>query len=402
VIRFRPEAFGGVLHLARPRALVFVDHALAGHLGFRTAAPDGPAPAGPLSAPLEVHLNLSERCGAGCRHCYVDARPDGPILDPARVCRILDALAAARVFHVALGGGEPLEYPSLIEVAHHARARGLVPNLTTSGRGLTPALARAMDVFGQINVSLDGLGPAYAALRGRDGFAEAEHALAQLRAVRRRVGVNLVVARSSFASIGPVVRWAKRLRLSEVELLRLKPGGRAGAAYAAERPTARQLDALLPRVHRLALRYRMPIRLDCSFLPAICATDPDPRLLEFFQVRGCEAGNLLASVDARGRLQGCSFAPWTEGPAEELAARWTATSAFEPFRGLERRLPEPCASCRYLALCRGGCRAVAVWETGDPLAPDPDCPRVRVASSRAGRGDRGVADVAAEGADATL
>ena len=338
----------------------------------------------PLSAPLEVHLNLSERCSGGCRHCYVGASPQGPMLDPAHASRILDELARMRVFHVALGGGEPLEYPALLGLGRHARARGLIPNLTTSGLGLTDGLARRlMSVFGQINVSLDGVGPAYAALRGWDGYEQALSALQRLRAHGRRVGINLVVSRSTFTSIEPVVRLAARLGLNEVELLRLKPGGRADSRFEAERVTAEKMEQVLPLALRLALRHRIAVRLDCSFLPAICATRPSRRLLRFFMVRGCEGGNLLASVDARGQAGACSFAPWTEGPAEELSVLWNREQAFRGFRDLESRLPEPCASCEYLALCRGGCRAVAHHLTGERYAPDPDCPRVAALPERA-------------------
>lgn len=379
MLRFRHERFGGLLQWSRPRALLALDRELVRRLG-RGESPlwRDEADTGPLSAPLEVHLNLSERCTAGCRHCYVAASPHGPVLDPAQACRILDTLARMRVFHVALGGGEPLEYPALLEVAHHARARGLVPNLTTSGLGLTDALARELlAVFGQINVSLDGVGPEYSRIRGWDGFEQARSALQRLRMHGRNVGINMVLLRSNFSAIRPVVRLAAQLRLSEVELLRLKPGGRSGPSYAEQRPTAEQLQRLLPLTLRLGLRHRLALRLDCSLVPAICGHRPDPRLLEFFMVRGCEGGNLLASVDARGRTRACSFSPWIEGSAETLDRDWATGGAFTRFRELEHELPEPCASCEYLYLCRGGCRAVAFHLTGDARAPDPDCPRVR-------------------------
>lgn len=416
MIRFRHERFGGLLHLARPRAVLALDRRLVQLLGYGGsglwAGRDGAAPVKSadgnptlrnsagirrqgrsepvvgtrLSAPMEVHLNLSERCAAACRSCYVNATPQGPELEPARACRILDRLAAMKVFHVALGGGEPLEYPALLEVAHHARARGIIPNLTTNGVGVSAELAvRLARVFGQINVSLDGAdAQAYIASRGWAGFEAATQALRRLRSQSRYVGINFVLSRHSSSELTRVVQLASRLGLNEVELLRLKPGGRVNGRYRADRPTPGQLDRLLPLALRMALRHRVAVKLDCSLLPAICAHAPDPRVLGFFQIRGCEGGNLLASVDARGCARACSFSPWTEGPAEALPELWTAASTFAGFRGLEQRLGEPCASCEYLALCRGGCRAVAVYLTGDPLAPDPDCPRVREWMLRSG------------------
>src|SRR5438552_2365282 len=81
--------------------------------------------------------------------------------------------SAAGVFRVALGGGEALALASLCAVAGHARARGITPNLTTSGLGLEQTSARKCAVFGQINVSVGGVGAAYEKARGFDGFRHA-------------------------------------------------------------------------------------------------------------------------------------------------------------------------------------------------------------------------------------
>lgn len=37
---------------------------------------------------------------------------------------------------------------------------------------------------------------------------------------------------------------------------------------------------------------------------------------------------------------------------------------------------EPCASCRYGAICGGGCRIAALELTGDRYCPDRRCPKV--------------------------
>ena len=94
------------------------------------------------------------------------------------------------------------------------------------------------------------------------------------------------------------------------------------------------------------------------------------------------AGDVLAAVAPEGHLMGCSFA----GPAEADArvpgavrAAWP--EGFSSFRGFVRSAPEPCKSCEYLLLCRGGCRAVAAAH-GAFSAPDPGCPRVQEWTAR--------------------
>src|SRR5579863_3409810 len=77
--RARLERFGAIVQLAWPRALVFVDRALAKRVvrGARWTEPESELGEHVLSAPLEAHLQLTNRCGAGCQGCYTGASPDG-------------------------------------------------------------------------------------------------------------------------------------------------------------------------------------------------------------------------------------------------------------------------------------------------------------------------------------
>lgn len=387
----RLEAFGAIVQLSRPRALVFVDRARARHLGlaprsdeavWADAAADGEVGAAPLSAPLEAHLQLTNRCGAGCTGCYTGASAaagEGE-LDLAAWKAALDHLAQRGVFHVALGGGESATLPWLGDLARHARARGLVPNLTTSGLDGLDRLLPIAELFGQINVSLDGLGATYARVRGFDGFARADAALRALRSVKREIGINVVVTRHNFDELPAIFAHARRRRLSEVELLRFKPSGRGARAYDGLRCTDAQHRRFLPHVLAAARRERVRVKVDCSYTPMVAWHDPGADLLGQLAVYGCTGGDFLVGAKATGALTACSFAP--PPPARDgerprvtdLGRYWSQAGAFGAFRAW-RAADEPCRSCTYHALCRGGCRVVS-GHAGDERAPDPECPRV--------------------------
>jgi len=384
--RARLEAFGAIVHLAWPRSLVFVDRVMARRVTRVAGEPaiwQGSEPAvgeRVLSAPLEAHLQITNRCGAGCQGCYTGASPDGAPGEwgLAEWKRALDELAAAGVFHVALGGGESASVPWLGELADHARARGIVPNLTTSGLEGLDALVAIAGRFGQINVSLDGLGPTYAAVRGFDGFARADEAIRRLRAVKREVGINVVVTRHNFAELPELFAYAKQRRLSEVELLRFKPSGRGAAAYRDLRCTDEQHRAFLPTVLAATKRHRVRVKVDCSYTPMLAHHSPDRALLAELAVYGCTGGDFLVGAKADGRLTACSFmaSPPERPRVTELRSYWERSDAFGAFRTW-RTAQEPCASCDYHELCRGGCKVVSAHVTGDASAPDPECPRVQ-------------------------
>jgi len=393
--RARLERFGAILQLTVPRALVFVDRAFARRVLAveRPAVWAGPEPAlgdAPLSAPLEAHLQLTNRCDAGCQGCYTGASPDGAPGEwgLAEWTVAIDRLADAGVFHVALGGGESAVLPWLGELADHARRRGIVPNLTTSGLAGVEQLVAIADRFGQINVSLDGLGATYGRVRGFDGFARADAAIRALRAVKREVGINVVVTRHNFAELDALFAYAAERRLSELELLRFKPSGRGARAYGELRCSDAQHRAFLPTILAAARRHAVRVKVDCSYTPMLAHHRPDRALLAELCVYGCTGGDFLVGAKPGGQLTACSFAapappsaPGGDRPRiTELAAYWDSPGAFGAFRTW-RDAREPCASCEYHALCRGGCKVVSA-HAGDPSGPDPECPRVVDAGRR--------------------
>ena len=81
--KVRFERFGAILQLTLPRALVFGDRAMARDTVRVDVEPtawrDSESELGEhvLSAPLEAHLQITNRCGAGCTGCYTGASPQG-------------------------------------------------------------------------------------------------------------------------------------------------------------------------------------------------------------------------------------------------------------------------------------------------------------------------------------
>lgn len=379
--RWRHERFGAIVALDTPPILAHVDQELAEELGI-PSSPLWKQPAREaLSAPVEAHLTVTKRCNLACTHCYQESAPSEGATDLPLDAWLerLDALGRAKVFHVAIGGGEALTRPDLLTIAEAARARGITPNLTTNGALVNEAFAaRAAKLFGQINVSIDVMPPLR--LFGEDKATTGMRAATLLIAAGARVGANVVVARANFDALDPVVAWAKKAGLVEVELLRLKPTGRARERYLEERLTEEQRLRMFPLALELAAKHQLSVKLDCSAAPFVACHDPDPERLELYEVAGCIGGLSLLGVDERGRTSACSFYPGKGDDLLDLEKGWESSRAYAPFRDYVARAAEPCRSCPYLGICRGGCRAVALFLTGREDAADPECPRVLAAS----------------------
>lgn len=377
----RYEAFGGIVTTEDPPACVFVDRAFVRELG-RAPSPLWDAPdTGVLSAPIEAHYAITDYCPVGCAGCYMGSQNRRELLDQgeaglARARAICDRLAAMGVFHVALGGGESFCVPWFVALGRHCRRLGMVPNVTTSGVGLTAELAeQCAGVFGQINVSMDGIGDGYGLTRRPDLFDTADSAIRLLREAGVRTGINCVITRPTFDRLEEVVAYAAAHGLVDIEFLRFKPTGRGREVYDTMALTAVQGWDLFPTLKRLSRRHGVRLKLDCSFTPFICCHRPERELLEFFAILGCDAGNWLVGVAPDGAVSPCSFLKH-DMDVSELPDRWGDAETFAPLRRWDRETTTVCRRCDYVDLCKGGCHAVTAFLTGSIDGPDPECPLV--------------------------
>jgi radical SAM protein with 4Fe4S-binding SPASM domain len=371
-MRLRHEPWGAWALLESRPALVALDHAALNALGVR---PPPRLPPAEVRPPLEAHVAVTERCGAGCEGCYVDARPDGHEPSLRSLVETLDDLSQQGVFVVAFGGGEPTTRDDLAQLAREAKRRGLFPVLTTSGLGLRDAQVDALTELGAVNVSYDGAGDDYARVRGFRGATGAEAAIEKLARAGVHVGVNVVLTRETFARLQATALRAAALGAREIQLLRYKPSGRARSLdYLDKRLTPAQADTLGDEIAALvtALDGRARVRIDCALVPLLSnhAAFADAAKLARFGVFGCEGAEHLVAVRADGRAAPCSFAA-DSGDAELV--RW---------RAWNRGAVEPCASCTLFSVCKGGCKVVSSYVDG-AHGPDPECPRVRAHGAHA-------------------
>ena len=380
IVRHRHERFGAIVATEDPAALVSVDRTLARRLGLGDSplwseAGDGGLP---LTGPTEVHLAVTGRCSAGCTACYADATPDGHEPSLAELKKRIDVLAQLGAFTVAFGGGEGTLRDDLPELARHARASGLVPTLTTSGLGLTRQKATSLIDLAQVNVSHDG--PNYAAVRGYDGGPRAAKVVRWLRDAGIPVWINAVLTRESFPVLSETAELAETMGAVELQLLRLKPTGRAKLDYLARRLSRPQRELLPGAIERLSRERSLTIRIDCALVPFLAAR-VSPDRLAAFGVMGCEPGNALLTVKPTGQVAPCSF--W-DSPGGRLGPDAWDDPSLAGFRSFRASPPAPCDTCPHQRICGGGCKVVAARLGDDAFAPDPECPRVE-AHARATR-----------------
>lgn len=377
ILKARYESFGGIIALEEPPVLAWVDKNFMLELGFK-GSPLWQREKNYLSAPTEVHFSLTNKCPLKCKHCYANSgNKIRNELTTNQYKKALRVLAKMGVFHIAFGGGECFSRSDVFELAHYCRELGMVPNITTNGYYITKETAKKCRVFGRINVSLDGIGKMYKEIRGVDGFKMADRAIKLLVEEGNRVGINCILCRKNFDTISEIVKYAKRQKLESILFLRYKPVGRGKIFYKEMRLTNEQNKKIFPLIKKLQKENKeILFEIDCSFVPMICFHKPSLEKLKFFAVEGCPAGNILLGTLPNGRFNACSMCSETGGSIFSLPREWNTSKHLNKFRQWILKAKEPCRSCSYLEICKGGCHIITEYLTGNFFNPDPECPKV--------------------------
>ena len=321
--------------LAREADPEFLDYLLAESLVALCAGP-APRPLRWRQAPRPslryLELMLTDRCNLRCRHCYLgDAgATDLPL---AEVRGVLREFADLQGLRVLLSGGEPLLYSHWRELNLSLPEYEIRAVLLTNGTLLSAQVVQELRVQ-EVQVSLDGLAEGHDFLRGRGTW---ERAVAGLKRVQDRglaVSVATMIHTGNLHELPEMREWLRGLGVREWHL---------------DVPCARGRLAGHPELvvpPQLAAPY-----LDLAFGEAAHGAAP-----------GWTCGRHLCAVLPDGRVAKCGlYAHRPLGHLREgLETCWLRLH-HHPVTDLE------CASCEFVADCRGGCR----FRAGEGLGPDP-------------------------------
>jgi len=353
----------------------------------REAAPTTTSPPRALAAPETIHFSVTGRCDQACAGCFYSARP-GSTVTPTDAPfelfeRVVHQAAEARIFQMALGGGEPLLHPRLLDMVRLARQSHIVPNLTTNGNLLTVEVAVALKEagLGQAQISLNGVSEETNSAT-RPNFAPAMAAMEACRTAHLRFGINFLLTRSNLPDLEAVIRLGQHKGAATVNLLRPKPPTTEDDWLQHESPTATDYRKVSQLLHHLRTDDEHPatrITIDASLTFLLTDRSPDERHVRALYragVWGCSAARRFVTVTQNGDVLPCSHVRWSDVGDGDVMDAWRESAIFARFRALEDVMRGQCRACDYLSLCRG-CPAVVMACGGEFGDSDPHCPRQR-------------------------
>jgi len=302
-----------------------------------------PEPFWSSHGPELLDIAVTNWCDRGCSFCYRKSDPSGQHMSMADYEEVIRQAADMHVFQVALGGGNPNQHPEFCELLQLTREKyGVVPNYTTNGRGLSPAVLDATAKYcGAVAVS------AYAP------FTETTHAVKLLR--ERGVTTNLHFILTS-KSVDTAIEWLQRppefvQMANAVVFLNYKPVGRFSDPELLLNKSGR-----LEEFFQLATTSRQKFRIgfDTCTITGLARLGQAPAV----SIEGCDAGRFSLFVSERMEAYPCSFmveAGYPGIPLRDttLADIWRSHTEFKEIR--EKHAGGSCADCTTPQHCLSGC-----------------------------------------------
>ncbi|NDD26832.1 MAG: radical SAM protein [Proteobacteria bacterium] len=326
-----------------------------------------------ISAPLRVHLTVTQECQLRCRHCSQKSRDAAPgELSLEELQRLFDDMAASGVCEVTIAGGEPFMRPDIVNIVTYARQKGLSVNLSTTGLFVSRVTAKKLAEVGlkSIRVSFDGsTEKSYDYFRGKKGaYRRAMRGIKALREIFEKtpITIHTTIMKQNQTELLTLARMVQKLKCDTWSVDYVKPQG-----FAAQDPRMMLSKAEAETVFKAITRIaeNSSVRIEMAHFPY------RTQRKVIYRGFGCVGANLYCYVSSQGNVAPCSFTmdyfPAGNVKQQSIKEIWQTAEAFKKFRGFPGN--ETCHKCDYFSSCRGGCRIRAIMATQSGSAIDPNC-----------------------------
>jgi len=324
-----------------------------------------------LQAPLTINWALNNSCNFACRHCYSrEDTHDELEVDLLYAC--LEKVAKAGVLSVNFGGGEPLLYPNLMQIAKFASGLGLRISMNSNGWLINQSTATALKEagFSKIGISIDShLPTVHDSFRGVVGsHHRAVSALQHLSSVGLVTSVSTVICRINNQTIDDLVAFALDKGVGQLNFHNFKCSG-LGLTHKDELDLTSEEWKVFYQA-ALAAKGKVSglnISLDDPIIALLGARDVGSL------VKGSVCGKLSLNIKSNGDMTPCGFIPMVIGNIvkDDLREIWRDSPLLAKMRN--KQPTGKCSGCSKYDDCLGGCTARALALTGHMDSPDPHC-----------------------------
>ena len=327
-----------------------------------------------ISAPETVHWAVTFKCDSDCPDCYIRRHRDNftTELDTKEALTIIDRIADAGVFQLAIGGGEPLMREDIMSIVARAHERKLVVHVTTGRYQHEP------DDLGKLANYIKSLQIGIRHEELLEHPEEEKEKLTQLITMTSElgldIGANLILSNSTLSEFEHIIELLATVGFKRLTLLRYKPPGDINR-WVKEKPDEYTLLEFERKLSKTVDTYPdIQFRVDCGL--AFLERKLPSQIAESNGIRGCTAANRILSIAPNGTVFPCSQLVGRDFSAgnlleDNLQSVWINSEVLKRYRSFRTNRSfkdSRCGHCSAKIHC-GGCRVFAE----DALGGDPGC-----------------------------
>lgn len=326
-----------------------------------------------VDPPIFVWWQITHRCNLKCVHCFAyDILEE---LSTKEAKNVIDQLSDMDIMFLKITGGEPLVRGDIFELLKYANTKKLAIILSTNGTLITNHIAKLLVKCGveDVQVSLDSADKlTHEKIRGSGTFNKTINGIENLVKSGIKVTIVMTLMRHNIEEISKTVDFAYELGARKFVARRLVMYGRARKKWSELCPQPKQLIKAYRVLKKKAVEYPdMFIKPESCYMFSI-----DPLLLDKEYAPTCECGKTQCGIKPDGTVTPCEYVTIPAGNLrkEKFIEIWNNAEIFKKFRELDvEKLKGKCSTCNFKKICKGGCRAAALFEYGDFYAEDPMC-----------------------------
>lgn len=286
--------------------------------------------------------------------------------------KIIDRLHELTVFELKVAGGEPMLRKDLAHILQYAADKGLSVSMATNGTVLNRQMIQQLDGIPLrfIMVSFEGADPAaHDPVRGKGSFARALQGLQLIKELtHHHINLHFTLTGANCRDLEDIFRFAERSPAHSIGFTPMRPSGngtKQSGLWLSREEYVRSIHLLA----KLARTFSKPVSIPM---------DPEGSGGRLYTGFGCGAGNVNGGIDSEGYMAPCNFFTGNEWRGHNVREKdildvWLNSPLFKRLRSLPGN--PRCKECPHYMVCRGNCRAAALFLAGDLNAPDEHCLR---------------------------
>lgn len=333
-----------------------------------------------INAPLAAQLELSGNCNQKCIFCYNTwkescSKSDTKSLSKNQHLIILDKLIKNNIFEITFSGGEPLLTSWLEELIKKCSDKKIETTIITNGILLNKKRVKSLKKAGlenmqislhhynkKINNKLTG---------NKNSFENTINGIKNAIKIfgNEKINVNMVALPETYKDVYKMAKFLKSMNVKSFTV--------GTPAVTGEMKNNKEIvinKKIFLEIYNELISAKKDFNLSVGFtggFPICILPKLNSETIGMIS-NYCDAGLNQLVIDPEGNIKPCVCLNYKLGNIlkEDIKKIWSKNKFLLNIRKL-KYTPKECKNCKYISICRGGCRASAKGYFGKLNTKDP-------------------------------